>query len=457
MEMGAAAVARHLAALPRQVPSVGVVLAAGASERLRKVTGGGSKALLRLGGATLVERAVRALLAAGVDRVIVVVGHHAGSVATVAKEIAPGRVRTVNARDWEQGNGASLLAAERALASEPLFALVTTDHVFSEGALRELLETGQPSVLVDLHPDPSAWVEGTRVSVRSGRALAFGKGLRVRAIDCGAFLLPPEVFEYLRKAVSKGDGSLAGGVSILARTCTMKAVPLSPDAWWQDVDTPSDLEVALVRLRRSLFKRDDGFVSRFLNRPISTRISMRLAAVRPSPDALSLLAFAMAGAAAILLAGGWTIAAAAGVHLASVLDGVDGEIARLTFRARPRGALLDGVLDRVADSAIIGALGLWTAGLGTPPGIALMLAVAAATGAMLSMAMKDRMAALGLAKRELRFLGWMFAGRDGRLFIVAICAALGAPLFALWAIVSTSAMAAFARLMTAGGKTKTEL
>jgi CTP:molybdopterin cytidylyltransferase MocA len=35
---------------------VGVVLAAGRSERMRPITGGGSKALLRLGGLSLVER-----------------------------------------------------------------------------------------------------------------------------------------------------------------------------------------------------------------------------------------------------------------------------------------------------------------------------------------------------------------------------------------------------------------
>jgi choline kinase len=54
------------------------VLAAGRSERLASVTGGGSTALLRLGGLSLVERAVRSLLAAGLQRVVVVVDHDAG-------------------------------------------------------------------------------------------------------------------------------------------------------------------------------------------------------------------------------------------------------------------------------------------------------------------------------------------------------------------------------------------
>jgi hypothetical protein len=46
----------------------GVVLAAGRSQRLESVTGSGSKALLRLGGLSLVERAARSLLAAGTTR-----------------------------------------------------------------------------------------------------------------------------------------------------------------------------------------------------------------------------------------------------------------------------------------------------------------------------------------------------------------------------------------------------
>ena len=55
-------------------PRVAVVLAAGRSERLADVTGGGSKALVRVGGLSLAGRAVRNLLAAGIERVIVVVG-----------------------------------------------------------------------------------------------------------------------------------------------------------------------------------------------------------------------------------------------------------------------------------------------------------------------------------------------------------------------------------------------
>jgi CTP:molybdopterin cytidylyltransferase MocA len=88
---------------------VGVVLAAGRSQRLASVTGGGSKVLLRLGGLSLVERAVRTLLAAGLERVLVV-GHDAGPVATVVGRLGRGRVKVVYSDRWSDGNGASLAA-----------------------------------------------------------------------------------------------------------------------------------------------------------------------------------------------------------------------------------------------------------------------------------------------------------------------------------------------------------
>src|SRR5918996_6299116 len=87
-------------------PRIGVVLAAGRSERLRAVTGGGSKALVRLGGLRLVERAIRTLLATGVERVIVVVGYHAGPVAAGAQRTAPGRGHVVEAAGWGEGDAA---------------------------------------------------------------------------------------------------------------------------------------------------------------------------------------------------------------------------------------------------------------------------------------------------------------------------------------------------------------
>ena len=316
-------------------PRVAVVLAAGRSERLAGVTGGGSKALIRVGGLALVERAVHTVLAAGLERVVVVVGYQAGPVAAAVNRLAPGRVRAVFAENWVLGNGASFAAAQPLVADESLFVLVTADHVFGEGALEPLLLAGRPGVLVDHVPDPDAWAEGMRVRLHEEHVVAFSKDLGDPSIDCGAFLLPTAVFDAQRRAQARGDASLAAAVTELACEQPLAAVPLPQGLWWQDVDTPQDLRRAKTQLRRSLTKEADGPVSRYLNRPISTRMSMALAHLPIHPDVVSIAALILGFLAAWLLASGQGIAAAILVQLASILDGVDGEIARLQMRAGP--------------------------------------------------------------------------------------------------------------------------
>ena len=434
----------------RGVPRVAVVLAAGRSERLAEVTGGGSKALIRVGGLSLVERAVRSLLAAGIEHVVVVVGYQAGPVGTVVNRIAPGRVQAVFAEAWEQGNGVSLAAAEPYVAEEDLFLLVTTDHIFGEGALAPLFGAGRPGVLVDHAPEPDAWAEGTRVRLHEEQVVAFSKQLGDPSIDCGAFLLPLDVFDAQRRTAARGDASLAGAVTELARRRPLEAVPLPHWTWWQDVDTPEDLRRAARRLRGALTKPTDGPIARYLNRPLSTRLSMGLAHLPLHPDVVSLLAFLVALAGAWALAAGLGIAGALLVHASSVLDGVDGEIARLRLRTSPRGALLDGVLDRLGDAAVLGGLALWAMAEGSDPESVTLLAVAATAGAMLSMATKDRIAALGMAPPPERWIGWLMGGRDARLFIVAVCAVFEVPIVALAVITLTSSLSLAARFLLAG-------
>jgi hypothetical protein len=111
-------------------------------------------------------------------------------------------------------------------------------------------------------------------------------------------------------------------------------------------------------LRRSLGKDTDGPVSRWLNRPLSTRLSMALAPLRPAPDLISLVAFALGLAGAALLSSGRGLLGALLVHAASVTDGVDGEVARLQLRGGPRGALLDAPAAALAAVSATSALSL---------------------------------------------------------------------------------------------------
>jgi CDP-L-myo-inositol myo-inositolphosphotransferase len=292
------------------------------------------------------------------------------------------------------------------------------------------------------------WSEGTRVRIEHGDAVEFSKQLVEPAVDCGVFVLTPAIFEAVRQAAAEGDASLAGAVSRFARNHPLTPVPLPHDAWWHDIDVPRDVSSVRRLLRRSLCKPTDGPVSRFLNRPISTRITMVIAGLRPSPNAISVVAFLMSLVAALLLADGHGVVGGALVQASSVVDGVDGEVARLQHRATAWGALLDGVLDRLGDAMIVAGLAIWAVHSGALGDVwAIALAVAATTGSMLSMATKDRIRALGLPEIREDRLNLLAGGRDARLLLIAVAAVAGLPVVALVLVVVTTVITSIARLV----------
>ena len=174
---------------------------------------------------------------------------------------------------------------------------------------------------------------------------------------------------------------------------------------------------------------------------------MAVAPLRPSPDVVSIVALVLGITAAVLLGMERGILGGILVHLTSVIDGVDGEIARLHLRARPAGALLDGVLDRLADAVILAGLGVWALEGSSDPA-AVVLVVGATAGAMLQMASKDRIAALGLPPASERASGWLLGGRDGRLLLVAAGALVGRPMITLAAVTVTSFLSLGLRMLS---------
>jgi len=268
------------------------------------------------------------------------------------------------------------------------------------------------------------------------------------SVDCGAFVLSPDVFACQRAASAEGDDTLAAALTRLANLRVVEARPLPDGGWWQDIDTPHDLRRARGLLRRSLVLPTDGPVSRYVNRPVSTRLSMTLAPLRLSPNMLSTIALAFGMAAAFLLAVERPVMGGILVQVSSVLDGVDGETARLQMRASPRGAWLNGLLNRMVDAAIVAGLGIWMLSetLSTRR-ILLLLGGIGIAWAILAMAGMSWTTILNLPAATERLLGFSFGRRDGRLFLVTAWALLGHPMAALVAFMLAWTLSVGARLV----------
>lgn len=137
-------------------------------------------------------------------------------------------------------------------------------------------------------------------------------------------------------------------------------------------------------LLRRTSKPGDGIVSRRINRPISQAISrylLRIEGIRPWHMTVVTALFAMAMIVALVSRGyGALIAAGLLFHAASVIDGVDGEIARASYRSSAAGATLDTSVDMATNIsfylgftlAMIRLYGVRVAALG---GLTLVLAL----------------------------------------------------------------------------------
>jgi choline kinase/phosphoglycolate phosphatase-like HAD superfamily hydrolase/phosphatidylglycerophosphate synthase len=348
-----------------------VVLASGMGSRLRSTS---PKPLVELAGLSLVERALAGARQAGFDEVVVVTGHRADQIDRHVLEVSRRRgivVTVVRNERYREGNGLSALAARDPVGCEP-FALVMADHVFSPSLLQRLkqssVEPGEVLVAVDTRLGVAAGVDAgdaMKVRVADGRIRAIGKHLAVYdAFDVGAFVCGPALFDAVEMAVATGDSSLAGAIQVLADAGVARALPIGEEAWWFDVDTPRDHRNGSRHVLGKTGKPLDGAIAARVNRTVSQRVvTPALLALSPriTPNQVTLIGFAVAVAAAAAFVVGAPIAAAMLVALASVLDGSDGEVARLTYRSSPFGAFLDAVLDRAADGILFTGAAIYLA------------------------------------------------------------------------------------------------
>ena len=150
------------------------------------------------------------------------------------------------------------------------------------------------------------------------------------------------------------------------------------------VETPADLRLAERRLMRALVKDTDGFMARHVERPISLQISRLLAPTAITPNQMSLISIVVGicGAPFFLSQRASLQTVGALLFLAhSILDGCDGELARLKFEESRWGGVLDFWGDNVVHVVIFACMAIgWSASAAA--GWPLLLGAAAVLGTL---------------------------------------------------------------------------
>jgi phosphatidylglycerophosphate synthase len=223
-------------------------------------------------------------------------------------------------------------------------------------------------------------------------------------------------------------------------------------------------------------KPQDGFVSRFVNRPISSRITRLLVKlpIHPSAFTASIFVFPIA-AGAFLLQGRYLsiLIGAAIFQVFSILDGCDGEIARARNLESKFGERLDNVCDFLGSLIYVVALGIGVHHL--KEGVVCALLIAAnevvirwGTGAK-RMASEDfhesfyarhhgMIGHSGLLDLGERFVWWLFqlTKRDVAIFFFLVLALLnlGSWILHLWTIAAGASLIISAIATARAAKTR---
>jgi CDP-L-myo-inositol myo-inositolphosphotransferase len=401
-----------------------VIVAAGQGTRLRA----GCKPLAVVGGVTLLERALATATAAGIRRHVVVVGSLDGPVASFCRRRRPD-VEVVLAPDHARGNGATVVAGLAHAGGRCLVMMV--DHLQEPATLRRVLDAdGELVFAVDsraAYVDPD---DATLVRRDHGAVVEIDKRLAsFDAIEAGLAACSAEPLVELAATL---DGDLEFNrlkAAWLDAGHRIDTVDID-GAFWADIDTPRERRRAIGHLvDRYGAKRTDGPVARVLNRPLSNLVSRRLLATRIGPSSLTVANLGLLVLSGLLLALGarsdaLLIAGGVLVQLSSALDGVDGELARVSGRSSERGAVLDAICDRYGDLAVLAGAAVAAA---TPAAWPWAMGALVANWQLSFLRREHERIAGGLPASHVR---WQWS-RDVRLLVLAISCVLLHPLWGL--------------------------
>ncbi len=283
------------------------------------VPGGSASAETLLLGMPLVRRAALAAARAGFDRVYVL------------------------ADDDEQ-------AAAGALEG-------TVASVVSRDAALLTLPPGRIVLLPDRVVATPQWLRRLRQEpVEPGRLHRLGTGAIIETNEPASLVPGRAGPRRLSAALSEWEALLPPGPAIAG-----VAPPF-------EVTSDADIAAGETLLLNSLVKPEDGIVTKHISRHISLAVTRRLAPTRITPNAVTFVIAALGLAAAWSFASpapGRQVAGGLLFLLHSILDGCDGELARLKFRESRLGGTLDFWGDNVVHVAVFSAFALaWSSASG---------------------------------------------------------------------------------------------
>jgi len=289
----------------------------------------------KVGALPLVLRAILSAKSAGADRIMVVVDPIDGP--AIRGALAQNK-RLPRDIVW--------------LETLPESAISVAVQLAASGGERVILIQGDRSYHPSLYRTASEWDgDGALEFTSAGKSI----GLTVLSHDLALELarhpgLEIRNFEDLHNSICSRHGANTGP--------TTKYEQSVSDDKWQAVASEQDRLAAEAKLDRWLVKPTDGFFAQ-MNRRVSIPISRQLIKFPITANMVTIFTFGVSLAAGLFYAFGgyWSVLIGAVLSVwASILDGCDGEVARLKLQATAFGCWLETICDYLYYLFIFGGM-----------------------------------------------------------------------------------------------------
>ena len=108
-----------------------IIIAAGKGSRLRTVTEGSPKTLLKVNGKTILDQIIENARFAGISDFVLITGYQHEYLETYIKSCDLGvKVDLVYNPDWEKANGISVFAGKPLIPNGKSFMISMSDHIY---------------------------------------------------------------------------------------------------------------------------------------------------------------------------------------------------------------------------------------------------------------------------------------------------------------------------------------
>lgn len=226
----------------------------------------------------------------------------------------------------------------------------------------------QPSPTIGVKPASSCPQDALRLYLRDGHQAAPAATASPAAhaavglLRCDDSSLTQAIEGAWDAMPTSADPLIPVLAELLTHAKVVNALDISPYLWLPLCDLSEDgLSRVETQLLQRLGRDGDSPIVRLIARRLSRAVTHKLIHTRIRPNHVTLVSGAIGICGALCLAQprvGWQVLGSLLFLLSTVIDGCDGELARLTFQESAFGAKLDVTMDNVVHGVLFPAIAL---------------------------------------------------------------------------------------------------